>query len=474
MRSVVPRNPTEPLAVVLRRSTADPLSVQLARQVRDLAMTGAVGSGTRLPSSRALAAELHVARSVVEQAYDQLQAEGWLRSVRGAGTFVADLPASHVAPTESASPHRRLRPGRDLTSLDTGTPWQDPRVDPGWRRAWRQVSISKPPKGYPDPAGLAELRQEVSAYLARRRGVRRAPEEIVITSGTTHGWALLLDTVGKGGRVAIEDPGYRAAVAVAADAGFPVCDIPVDAAGLDVTALSRLEQDDVRAIYVTPAHQHPLGVTMSAGRRVALVAEAARRSAYIVEDDYDSEFRYDVAPLPALASLDRHRVVYLGTVSKVLHPGVRLGWLAADRDLVSRVVSRRAARHDHPSWPAQVAILTMMREGHLDRVIRTARRLYAERTSLVVSHLEEALGYEIAAWAGMYVAVEMPEAVARRASAAARAAGFDLPSLADYCRTSDRHGVVLGFGGVSDAELRRVLEAVAGGVRHGESSRGLA
>ena len=473
----MPRNPAEPLAVVLRRDTADPLPVQLARQVRDLAVTGALGSGARLPSSRALAAELHVARSVVEQAYDQLQAEGWLRSVRGAGTFVADLPTPRGAATKSASPRRRVRPEQDLVSLDTGTPWQDPRVDPGWRRAWRQVSMAKPPKGYPDPAGLAELREEVSTYLARRRGVRRAPEEVVITSGTTHGWALLLDTVGSSGCVAIEDPGYRAAVAVAADAGFPVFDIPVDAAGLDVTALSRLEQDDVRAIYVTPAHQHPLGVAMSAARRVALVAEAARRSAYIVEDDYDSEFRYDVAPLPALASLDRHRVVYLGTVSKVLQPGVRLGWLAADRDLVRRLVSRRAARHDHPSWPVQLAVLTMMREGHLDRVIRAARRVYAERTALVASRLGDALdalGLEVAASAGMYVTVEMPEATARCASAAARDAGFDLPSLADFCRTSSRHGVVLGFGGVSGAELRRVLDVVAAGVRRAEDSRGQA
>jgi len=207
---------------------------------------------------------------------------------------------------------------------------------------------------------------------------------------------------------------------------------------------------------------------------VALVAEAARRSAYIVEDDYDSEFRYDVAPLPALASLDRHRVVYLGTVSKVLQPGVRLGWLAADRDLVRRLVSRRAARHDHPSWPVQLAVLTMMREGHLDRVIRAARRVYAERTALVASRLGDALGLEVAASAGMYVTVEMPEAMARCASAAARAAGFDLPSLADFCRTSSRHGVVLGFGGVSDAELRRVLDVVAAGVRRAEDSRGQA
>jgi len=212
---------------------------------------------------------------------------------------------------------------------------------------------------------------------------------------------------------------------------------------------------------------------MSAARRVALISEAARRSAYIIEDDYDSEFRYDVAPVPALASLDRHRVVYVGTVSKVLHPGLRLGWLAADRDLVKRLVARRAARHDHPSWPVQVAVLTMLREGYLDRVTRTARRVYAERSALVVSRLGVA-GGERATSAGMYITVEMPAHVARSAVATARAAGFQLPSLADYCRSSDRHGIVLGYGGVSQAELHRALDAVEAGVRRAEHSRGMA
>jgi len=469
----MPPEPTEPLTVELRRHAPVPLGVQLASQVRALTTKGVLAPGTRLPSSRALAAELSVARSVVEQAYDQLQAEGWLRAVRGAGTYVADLPASASPPAHSNAEPKRLPADESSVSLDTGTPWQDPRPDAGWRRAWRQVSMSRPPRGYPDPAGLVELREELSAYLARRRGVRRTPDEIVVTAGTTHAFGLLLDTLGRGGCVAIEDPGYRAAVAVVEAAGVEVSDIPVDAFGLDVATLSQLGRDDIRAVYVTPAHQHPLGVTMSAARRVALISEAARRSAYIIEDDYDSEFRYDVAPVPALASLDRHRVVYVGTVSKVLHPGLRLGWLAADRDLVKRLVARRAARHDHPSWPVQVAVLTMLREGYLDRVTRTARRVYAERSALVVSRLGVA-GGERATSAGMYITVEMPAHVARSAVATARAAGFQLPSLADYCRSSDRHGIVLGYGGVSQAELHRALDAVEAGVRRAEHSPGMA
>ncbi len=466
-------SPTEPFAVELSRQTSDPLAVQLARQVRVMATTGVLAPGTRLPSSRALAAEISVARSVVEHAYDQLQAEGWLRAVRGAGTYVADVPASPGPPRRSKGGATKQPADRGLVSLDTGTPWQDPRGTPGWRRAWRQVSMARPPRGYPDPAGLPELREEVSAYLARRRGVRRAPDEIVITAGAAHAFGLVLDTLERGGNVVIEDPGYRAAVAVAANAGFGVCDIPVDASGLDVAELAQLERD-VRAVYVTPAHQHPLGVTMSAARRVALIGEAARRSAYIIEDDYDSEFRYDVAPLPALASLAADRVVYVGTVSKVLHPAVRLGWLAADRGLVRRLVSRRAARHDYTSWPVQVAVLTMLREGHLDRVTRAARRVYAERSALVVRRLGDAVGCECVAPAGMYVTVQMSGLLARSAVAAAHAAGFELPSLADYCRSSPKQGIVLGFGGLTDAELHGALDAVESGVRGVGHSRGLA
>lgn len=468
----MPRSSAEPLPVELRRDVAEPLGVQLARQVRQLAANGVLAAHTRLPSSRALAAELSVSRSVVEQAYDQLQAEGWLTSVRGAGTYLADLPSSTSRP--SATAHRSSEGSRShrLLSLDTGTPWQDHRVSLGWRRAWREVSVARPAQGYPDPAGMAELREEVSAYLARRRGVRRTPDEVVITSGTTHAWALLLDVLDRRGSVAIEDPGYRAAVAVAADAGFGVVDVPVDVFGLDVAALAAVGRDDVQAVYVTPAHQHPLGVSLSASRRVALLEEAGRRSAYVVEDDYDSEFRYDVAPLPALASLDPRQVVHLGTVSKVLHPAVRLGWLAADRALVRRLVERRAARHDHPSWPLQQAVLTMMREGHLDRAVRSARRIYAERSAVVTRRLAAVLAGQSVGSAGMYVTAELSASMASDAVAAAGAAGFLLPSLADYCRSCDRHGIVLGFGGVSDTELRRALDAVESGLRRGGGRRG--
>ncbi|MDQ3732976.1 MAG: PLP-dependent aminotransferase family protein, partial [Actinomycetota bacterium] len=356
------------------------------------------------------------------------------------------IPAPALSPTEP-----------DRVRLDTGSPWTDPRLSAGWRRAWREVSAARIPRGYPDPAGLAELRVELARYVARTRGLACGPEEVLVTGGTAHGFGLLLGGLGDGA-IAVEDPGYRAAVATAQQAGRAVVDVPLDAEGIDVRAL-RSSRADIRAVYVTPAHQHPMGITMSAARRIALLAEATRRDAVVVEDDYDSEFRYDVAPLPALAALDRDRVVYLGSASKSVHPGLRLGWLIAGPDRIARIARERAARHDHPPWPVQRALLSMLRDGHLDRLVRSARRVYAERSRLVAAAVGP-YGNIGAPPAGMYLTLPLPGRVADSVREHCWRAGFEMPSLAEYSRTSGLTGLVIGFGGVTDAELARSLDVL--------------
>ena len=448
--------PILPLSLV--RDSGQSLVSQVANQVRELVRTGVLAPRDRLPSIRALAADLTIARAGVEQAYDQLIAEGWLAARQGSGTYVAEvgrLPAT-VAPL--------VRPIRSLVRaesgpirLDTGTPWMDPRHEAGWRRAWRDVSATRIPSGYPDPAGLAELRTELAGYVSRTRGLPCGPEDVLVTGGTTHGFGLLLDILGEGA-IAIEDPGYRAAVAVSEQTGRAVIDVRVDQEGLDVAAL-RTSRADVRAVYVTPAHQHPLGMTMSAGRRIALLAEATRRGAWVVEDDYDSEFRYDVAPLPALAALDRDRVIYLGSASKSVHPGLRIGWLVGPADLVAAISARRAARHDHPPWPVQRAFLTMLGEGHLDKLVRSARRVYAERSAIVARALAP-YGQIGSPPAGMYLTVPLPGPVADAVHEECWRAGFDVPSLADYSRSCGMTGLVVGFGGLTDSGFSRALDVL--------------
>lgn len=435
------------LALHLDRSTPRPLGVQLADAVRDRVTDGRLRPAERLPSSRALAAELGVARSVVEQAWAQLVAEGWLEGRHGAGTFVAAGRSG-----ADAAPRRRPRApaaaGRQPVRLDTGTPWIDPRHRALWRRAWRDVAAATPPPGYDDPRGLPELRAEIAARLARTRGLDVDADDVRVTVGTTDGLRHLLGTLAPG-PVGVEDPGYRAAVATVEAAGRRVVDLPPGAAGADLRGLA--------AAYVTPAHQHPLGRTMPGAERLALLAAAGAAGAVLVEDDYDSEFRYDVAPIPALASLDRERVAYLGTTSKSVSPSLRLGWLVPPAGLGARIDAQRARTHDAAPWPVQRAYLSLLREGYVDRVVRSARRTYAARAARVVEVLGAHLDGPVA---GMYATVPLPADTARRARDAALAAGFDVPLLDDYCRSSRRSGLVLGFGGCTDAELDLALEAI--------------
>ncbi|MFT4084423.1 MAG: PLP-dependent aminotransferase family protein [Nocardioides sp.] len=454
------------LPLLLDRTATAPLPAQLAGQVRNLIVAGTLRRDDRLPSSRALAADLGVSRAVIEQAYEQLLAEGWVSARRGAGTFVAAPPGPGLGRSTDHRAHRGAQHGAGRAAgstaptatgrrhLDTGTPWVDVRHDPGWRRAWREVSTAAPPPGYDDPRGLPALRVAIAERLARTRGLRVDPDEIVVTAGTTDGLRQLLPELPTG-PVAIEDPGYRAAAETVRSHGREVHDLP---AAVPLPAVDG-PLDGVVAVYVTPAHQHPLGRVMPAADRLALLAAAERTGALVIEDDYDSEFRYDVAPVPALVSLDRTRVAYLGTAAKSVLPTLRIGWLVAPPRLHEAIVARRLLTHTGAAWPCQRALLTLLRDGWLDKQVRAARKVYAERAPRVAAAL--APYADLAGpLAGMYSTWLLPEPDAVRARDAARAAGFEVNLLSSYARSSPLTGLVVGFGGVSDAELDRALAAL--------------
>jgi len=437
------------LPLRLDRSSVDPLPAQLATQVRALILGGTLVRGDRLPSSRALAADLGVSRAVTEQGYEQLLAEGWLETRRGSGTFVGAPPGPAAAVPQRRRPSA---PPPPRVWLDTGTPWIDPRQQAGWRRAWREVSTATPPRGYDDPRGLPELRVALADRLARTRGLDVDPDEVVVTNGTTDGLRQLLADLPPGA-VGVEDPGYRAAVAAVQASGREVVDLPALSTVRDLSGCA--------AAYVTPAHQHPLGRVMPAADRLALLDAARAADAVVVEDDYDSEFRYDVAPVPALATLDRGRVAYLGTAAKIVSPTLRLGWLVAPPGLLEAVNRRRAAMHTGAAWPSQRALLTLLRDGWVDKVVRAARRVYAERAPRVAAAMSPHA--ELAGpLAGMYSTWLLPETDALRARTAAREAGFELNLLGSYSRASGLTGLVIGFGGVTDEELDRALAAITG------------
>jgi GntR family transcriptional regulator/MocR family aminotransferase len=439
-----------PVPVTLDRGSTIPLARQLASRVRDQVVAGVLPVGRRLPSTRALATDLGVSRSVAEQAYDQLTAEGWLESRRGSGTYVA----AGAAPRHARRPARTRSQASGLLRLDTGTPWIDERHRAAWRRAWRDVSVAMPPRGYDDPAGLPELRDELAGHLARTRGLVCDPDEILVTTGTIGGLSQVLAALPPG-RVAHEDPGYRAAAEAIRASGREIRDVP---ATQPVTDLGGCV-----ATYVTPAHQHPLGPVMSGADRLTLLEAARRAGAVVIEDDYDSEFRYDVAPVPALAALDRDVVAYLGTTSKTVAPSMRLGWLVAPTSLHHTILQRREITHDQPAWPVQRAFVSLLRDGYVDQVVRSARRVYAARAEGVVSALA-GRAEPIRPVAGMYVTVPLPQATSMRVAAQAEAAGFEVPMLRDYCRTARLTGVIIGFGGCTDEELDRALAAIVRGL----------
>ena len=443
------------LPVTLDRSADVPLGTQLSTQIRARIVDETLADGDKLPSSRTLARELGTARSVVEQAYSQLVAEGWLNGRHGSGTFVAARGLRRAATAAPAS-----RPAASAPVLmDAGTPYIDPRHGAGWRRAWREMSTAAPPRGYDDPHGLPELRVLLAERLARTRGLRCDPDQVVVTSGTTDGLRHLLGALPPG-TIGIEDPGYRSAVATASQLGRRVRDLP--AAQPERWSLSGLA-----AAYTTPAHQHPLGHVMAAPQRLDLLERARISGTILIEDDYDSEFRYDVAPIPALASLAPDQVGYLGTAAKAIGPSIRIGWLVAPAKLTEAVQARRAATHDAVPWPVQRALVTLIRDGYLDRVIRSARRVYAERAHRVSEALEPYATPSTATPAGMYTTWLLPHEEAVRARDAALAAGYQVNLLADYCRSADLTGLLVGVGGMTDAQLEEALTALVTGLRSG-------
>src|SRR5882757_10529933 len=369
------------LPVVVDRAAPTPLAAQISAQLQAAVTGGALRAGDRLPSSRDLSATLGVSRTVVTNAYARLFAEGWLEGRHGSGTYVADVTppptrttggqrsAPSTGPLSGASepdqgparPHGRGSARADvpgtpersrvsprplaafheskvpagLIDLQPGISWAEGIEPAVWRRAWRQAGAHLPSR-WPDPHGLRELREEIAAYLRRSRGLAVSPAHVLVTQGVSSGLALLADALlTAGDKAGVEEPGYPTGREVLRRAGARVVPCRVDAHGI----LPEELPGDLRLLYTTPAHQYPLGGRLPVSRRQALIAWARATGALVVEDDYDSEFRYDVGPLPALHSMDPDVIVYLGTASKVLATAFGAGWLVAPPELVDKLAA---------------------------------------------------------------------------------------------------------------------------------------
>jgi GntR family transcriptional regulator / MocR family aminotransferase len=440
----------------LDRTAARPLAVQLADALRTATAGGTLRAGDRLPSTRALAATLGVSRTVTAAAYDQLLAEGWAVGRRGAGTFVVGAPAGPrtrvpVAATPAPEPARRV------IDLSAGTPCVAVLDRAAWRRAWRAAADPAPDVA-PDPVGLPGFRTVVIEHLLRHRGLPADPADVLATAGSTSAIGEVARILPAGARVAVEEPGYQRAVAALRDAGLDVVGVPVDAAGLVVDALPA----GLAAVYCTPAHQYPLGPRLSASRRVALVERARAEGVLVLEDDYDGELRYDVAPLPLLAALGPDVVAHLGTASKLLTPTLGAGWLVAPPAVRSAVLAARDRGGARPARAGQRVFTAFGEHGDLPRHLRRLRRELSDRRAAVVATVRAAGLVVEGDAAGAHVLIPLPDPATERAVVAAAAArGVGLDGLArHYAGPPHRAGIVLGYAGASRAGLDRALPVV--------------
>jgi GntR family transcriptional regulator/MocR family aminotransferase len=455
------RLPAE-LPVAADRHAELPLTEQIAAQLRDVLSGGRLAAGERLPSTLALAVALGVSRTVVTAAYTQLFAEGWLEGRHGSGTYVA--PGA-VAPLRAGAAPARVAAGppaawrqpdpAPLVNLRPGIPWQA-GIDPAaWRRAWRHAG-TEPVSDQPDPRGHSALREALTGYLRRGRGVCAMADQILVTRGVSAGLGLVAAALLRpGDRVGVEEPGYQAARAVFASRGARLVPCRVDGDGLVVDELP----DDLRLVYTTPAHQYPLGGRLPVPRRQALAAWARSTGALIVEDDYDGEFRYDVAPLPTLFGLDPDVVIYLGTTSKTLTPALGAGWLVARPDLLPAFTAAAVNLGERVSGPVQHAVTELLASGELERHVRRMRHEYARRRAVMVTALAGRLTGDTA---GMHMVLELPPGTATAVARAARERGVEVATLDRYFGGPPTlEGLILGYGAADLAAVSRGCQVIA-------------
>jgi GntR family transcriptional regulator/MocR family aminotransferase len=452
-----------------------PLHRLLFTELRTSITAGTLRSGVRLPSTRELAVQRGVSRKTAEGAYAQLEAEGYVERRVGSGTYVCDLrlPVARTARLEgrrmlstrgrAAGKSAACVEPREVRAFAAGMPALEYFPIATWQRllSSHARSLSSSSLVYGDPAGDETLREAVASYLNAGRGVHCDAGQVVIVSSSQEALHLLAQLLLDPGDSAwIEDPGYYGARAALTGAGARVVPVPVDEDGLDVAAGEALAPD-ARVAYVTPSNQYPLGATMSLERRLALLAWARRSNAWIIEDDYDGEFRYDARPLTAIQGLDSAgRVIYVGTFTKSLYPSLRLAYLVLPPDLVESFVIARTQVDGHPPPFLQRVTADFIQFGHFDSHLRRMRSLYRERRDLVLRLLTKT-SFELGpAHAGFRVVAFTTGNDRAFAERGARA-GLELPTLSRLYLGKPRQGLVLGYMGLPHAVLTQSVKALA-------------
>src|ERR1700722_8530614 len=464
------------LLVRLDRSAGQPLRAQLEASLREAIRGGRLRAGERLPSSRELARELGVSRGMVQDCYAQLLSEGYLTSRTGSATRVAGLgdPGDQRAASPAAPPPPPVRRPFEpplIADFEPGVPDLSsfPRADWAWAVKQACTQAAAADLGYGDPRGSAVLREVLAGYLRRVRAAAASPARMIISNGFAQGINLVLRALARQGDVtcvAFEDPGYGSAqadetVRAVLAMGIGVTYVPVDEQGLVV---GELGASGAQAVVVTPAHQSPTGVVLSPPRRRALTDWARRSGGYVIEDDYDSEFRYDKEPVGALQGLAPDQVFLLGTASKALAPAVRLGWVHAPSPLASAVAAEKEMSDRGSCTLDQLALATLLTTGRYDRHLRRMRTVYAaRRTALTGAFARHAPGVPLTGLAaGFHAVAPLPPGADETAViGAARERRVGLHGIGAYRGRPGPAALVVGFGNVRERAIEPAVAAVA-------------
>ncbi|RZQ63424.1 PLP-dependent aminotransferase family protein [Amycolatopsis suaedae] len=455
------------LLVTLDRD-AGPLGIQIQDQLRAAIRDRRLGAGERLPSTRRLAELLGVSRGTVVDVYEQLLAEGYVESAVGSGTRVATLPSGAQARRAPGAGAARDRPA--VADFEYGIPdlGSVPLTDWSWAMSEATRTLPTAELGDEDPAGSRHLREVVTAYHRRVRSGCAVADDAVVVSGFRQGLAFAFATLARHGihDVALEDPGPREHDVIASRAGLSAVPVPVDDDGIDV---DRLRESGARAVLLTPAHQCPTGVALGPSRRRDLVAWAEEVDGVILEDDYDAEFRYDRQPVGSLQGLSPDRVIALGSVSKTLAPAIRLGWVLAPPRFVAMIVEEKRLSSRGAPGLDQEALALLMETGRFDRHLRRVREIYRARRDVLAAETDAVFGpgrlRGLAA--GCHALLRLPDGTSERAVVATAATlGVRVNGLTGYrfaaAETEPRPpALVLGFGNVTENQIRRGVRALA-------------
>lgn len=458
------------LWIPIDRSLDIPLKRQIYENIRKLILKGELKAGEKLPATREFASQLGISRNVVIEAFEQLLAEGYIVATQGSGSYVAEGAFLEQREKEKIIPSEKAVEGRkdkNIIDFRSGIPALALFPKNDWGRLAKEVCVDAPDItfGYDYPEGRLELRRNLAQFLRRTRGVTCHPDQIVIISGATQGFSLIGKLLlAQDDKVIIEDPITNDIQTIFRSTGATLVPIPVDDLGMRTEMISEVEKP--KFIFVTPSHQFPLGSTLPIQRRIQLIQYARANQCYIVEDDYDSEFRYDGEPISSLQGLDPERVIYIGTFSKNLSPALRMGYLVLPQDLIERCRNLKWFHDLHTPSLNQMLLARFIEEGRLERHIRKMRKVYMKRRKVLREALVREFGHTVRILGdstGLHLIAEFKgieftdEVIASLYNHQVKVYPVEDHTI---CKGRHIHKVILGYGNLSEKEIEEGVNKI--------------